>query len=312
VKVLVTGASGYLGRHALQRLRLRGADVVLLGRHRPPGFDDLPWIPCDLLATRDLLPPVQEAGATHLLHLAWYAEHGRYWQSPLNLAWVDAALRLLQAFAEAGGRHAAIAGTCAEYDWASGHLREDVSPLQPQGLYGVAKDATRRLAQALVDAPGPAQGMTLAWCHVFWPFGPGEAPRRMLPSLIEVFRGRAAPFGVNTGAWRGVLPVADAAEAFVHLLAEGAQGRYNICSGEPTPVSALVRELARLCDADPAPVLALASARPGDPPLLLGDNRRLQATGWRQSLSWQQGLALQVQQHVGAAPTAPAPASTTP
>lgn len=297
MKVLVTGASGYLGRHVLERLRLRGVEVVLLGRSRPAGVEQWPLIRCDLLDRCELLPLLQQAGASHLLHLAWYAEHGAYWNSPLNVAWVDATLRLLQAFAQAGGRHVAMAGTCAEYDWACGHLREDVSPLQPQGLYGTAKDATRRLAQALVETPGPADALSLAWCHVFWPFGPGEAPRRVLPSLIEVFAGRAAPFGVNTAAWRGMLPVADAAEAFVHLLLSGANGRYNICSGQPTSVAELVRALAGLCDADPAPVLALASARPGDPPLLVGDNRRLCATGWRQTLSWQEGLALQVQAH---------------
>lgn len=296
MKVLVTGASGYLGRHALQRLRLRGADIVVLGRSQPAGFEDLPLLRCDLLATHDLLPLVQQAGATHLLHLAWYAEHGLYWNSPLNLAWVDATLRLLQAFAQAGGRHAALAGTCAEYDWACGHLREDVSPLQPQGLYGTAKDATRRLAQALVETPGPAQALSLAWCHVFWPFGPGEAPRRLLPSLIEVFAGRAAPFGVNTQAYRGLLPVADAAEAFVHLLHAGANGRFNICSGVPASMAEVVRTLARLCDADPQPVLALASARASDPPMLVGDNRRLRATGWRQTQTLEEGLAVQLAQ----------------
>jgi nucleoside-diphosphate-sugar epimerase len=294
LKVLVTGASGYLGRHVLQRLQSRGADIVVLGRQQPQGFEHLPLIRCDLLQTHELLPLVQQAGATHLLHLAWYAEHGLYWSSPLNLAWVDATLRLLQAFAQAGGRHVAMAGTCAEYDWASGHLCEDASPLAPHTLYGVAKDATRRLAQALIAAPGPAHGLSLAWCHVFWPFGPGEAPRRVLPSLIEVFAGRAAPFGVNTSAYRGLLPVADAAEAFVHLLLSGADGRFNICSGEPVSMAQVVRTLAALCDADPAPVLALASARAGDPPLLVGDNRRLRATGWRTTQSLQEGLALQV------------------
>lgn len=299
MKVLLTGASGYLGRHVLACLLARGIATVALGRSPVPGVEA---VECDLLETPDLRPVLQGLGATHLLHLAWYAEHGLYWNSPLNLRWLDATLRLLQAFAETGGRHAAVAGTCAEYDWACGTLREDGTPLVPQGLYGAAKDATRRLAQALVQTPGPAQGMTLAWCHVFWPFGPGEAPRRVLPALVEVFRGRAAPFGVNTGALRGMLPVADAAAAFVHLLAQGADGRFNICSGRPVAMDHVVRELARLCGADPAPVLALASARPGDPPLLVGDSTRLRATGWRQTLTLEQGLAALVQAQLSKEP----------
>lgn len=287
MKVLVTGASGYLGRHVLQRLCLRGAPVAVLGRRLPAGFEDLELVQADLLETRDFAPLLKAAGATHLLHLAWYAEYGKYWESKLNMRWVDATLRLLQAFIEAGGQHAFAAGTCAEYDWSYGYLREENTPMLPQGLYGTAKDATRRLATALCAA----QGVSLAWGHVFYPFGPGEAPKRMLPSLVEVFRGRAAPFGVNTSAYRGMLPVPDAAEAFVHLLAQGCNGRFNICSGQPASIEEVVRTLARLCGADPAPVLALASSRAGDPPMLVGDNTRLLATGWRPTQTLAQGLA---------------------
>lgn len=292
MKILLTGASGYLGTHVLERLRQSGLEVVLLGRSRPRGAEALHFIEADLLGDDDLTPRLREVGVTHLLHLAWYAEYGKYWTSPLNMRWLDASLRLLQAFGDSGGRHVAMAGTCAEYDWHHGYLREDTTPLAPASLYGVAKDATRRMATALCAA----RGMTLAWGHVFFPFGPGEARQRMLPSLIEVFRGRAAPFGVNTTAYRGMLPVADAAQALVHLLLHGCDGRYNICSGQPALLGDVVSHLAQLCGADPNPVLNLATARPDDPQMLVGDNTRLLATGWRPLQTLEQGLAIQVQQ----------------
>lgn len=291
MKILLTGASGYLGRHVLAHLRQQGIDVVVLGRSLPVGFDDVPLVHCDLLDGPHLAQAVQQAGATHLLHLAWTTEYGVYWTSPLNFRWADATLRLLQAFADSGGRHAAIAGTCAEYDWAQGTLVENVSPYAPATLYGVAKDATRRMATALCAQ----RGVSLAWGHIFFPFGPGEAPQRMLPSLVRVFQGQAAPFGVNIAAYRGMLPVADAASALATLLVQGCQGNFNICSGQPALIGDVVKTLARLCAADPGPVLALASARAGDPPVLVGDTTRLRATGWRPQSTLEQGLAALVQ-----------------
>ncbi len=293
MRVLLTGASGFLGKHVLARLRAYGAEVVLLGRSRPADTADLPWLALDMLDQSDWESTLQQVRASHLLHLAWYAEHGHYWNSPLNLRWVDATLRLLQGFTANGGRHVVMAGTCAEYDWFGsdqGFLNEASTPLNPNSLYGAAKDATRRLAMAWCKD----QGVTLAWGHLFFPFGPGEARQRLLPSLIEVFRGRSKPFGVNAEAWRGMLPVHDAAEALVHLLIKGCSGRYNICSGQAVQLGDVVRHLANLCEADPAPVLELATHRPGDPALLVGCNARLLATGWRPAWTLEQGLAAMI------------------
>jgi nucleoside-diphosphate-sugar epimerase len=107
---------------------------------------------------------------------------------------------------------------------------------------------------------------------------------------MRVFQGEAAPFGVNANAYRGMLPVNDAAEAFVELLLSDQTGMVNICSGEPVAISDVVRSVARLFDADPDKVLRLASTRPGDPPLLVGNSQRLRSTGWALQTSISQCL----------------------
>lgn len=283
MRVLLTGGSGFLGRHMLDALRRHGIETVTAGRNRPQRAEH--FIAADLLDASDLASLVREAGATHLLHLAWYAEHGKYWTSPLNLHWADATARLAEAFCEAGGKKLVIAGTCAEYDWSHGICLEDTTPLEPATLYGAAKDAARRLMMAVCRQ----HGMPCAWGRIFLPFGPGESGQRLIPSLIDVFDGKRAPFGVNAGACRDFLHASDVAEGFVTLLHRG-EGAFNISSGEPMKLADLVTLLAEMMDADPRAVLGLPGARPGEPPLLIGDNTKLRALGWEKRTALREGL----------------------
>lgn len=292
MRVLVTGASGFVGRHVLARLRKQGIDTVVSGRRLPEGVSSADFIEADLLATEDFAALAKAAGATHLLHLAWYAEHGKYWTSPLNLRWVEATIRLVEAFCEVGGQRVVVAGTCAEYDWSQGRCREDSTPLDPATFYGTAKDAARRLVMAVCAQ----HQVPCAWGRLFLLFGSGEAGQRLIPSLIEVLRKKRPPFGVNASAYRDFLHVSDVAEGFIALLQSGESGAYNISSGEAVRLADMVCELARLLDADPRVVLDLNGERPDEPLLLVGDNLKLKTLGWRPALSLVQGLELTVRE----------------
>ena len=97
-------------------------------------------------------------------------------------------------------------------------------------------------------------------------------------------------------AYRDFLHASDVAEGLVTLLQPGAQGAYNISSGQPVQLQALVRQLAQALQADPEPLLALASERTGEPALLVGDPQRLQALGWRPACSLEQALRQTIQE----------------
>lgn len=286
MRVLLTGASGFLGRYVLQSLQQQGIQTVVLGRRRPPQCLEADFIQADLLACPNLTTLVQASRATHLLHLAWFAEHGAYWTSPLNLRWVEASVRLVEAFCTHGGQQVVLAGSCAEYDWAEGYCREDHTSLQAATLYGTSKDATRRLVMAICAQ----HQVPCAWGRVFLPFGVGEVAQRLIPSLIAVFRGQRPAFGVNASAYRDFLHAGDVARAFVTLLTRGASGAFNLSSGQATLLADLVRTLANLLGAQAQAVLDLTTARPGEPHLLVGANDKLQALGWQPALSLVQGL----------------------
>jgi nucleoside-diphosphate-sugar epimerase len=276
MRVLLTGASGFIGRYVLNQIVDARIDAVVVGRSRPNGYNG-DFVEADLLQYEDYNVLVQRAGASHLIHLAWYAEHGQYWTSPLNLRWVEASVRLVEAFCAAGGQKVVTAGTCAEYDWSYGFCREDVTPLSPATLYGTAKDATRRL----LDAVCKAHQTQFAWGRIFLPYGKGEDSRRLIPSLIDVFQGKRPPFGVNANAYRDFLHVQDVANGFVRLLLADAGGIYNIASGQPTQIAEVVRSIAHAFHGDPRIVLDLSTERPSEPEILFGDSQRLKALGWQ-------------------------------
>jgi uncharacterized protein YbjT (DUF2867 family) len=95
-KVLVTGASGFVGRHSLEALLAAGYEVHAVAR-RPgaPGSAAITWHAVDLLEAAPVQALLSRVAPTHLLHFAWYAEHGAYWQSLENFRWVSATLELL-------------------------------------------------------------------------------------------------------------------------------------------------------------------------------------------------------------------------
>lgn len=286
MKVLLTGASGFLGRHVLKQLQRQGIETIMLGRQRPADSAFAHFIAADLLAAPDFAAQVKQAQASHLLHLAWYAEHGKYWNSPLNLRWVDATTQLIAAFCAAGGQQVVVAGSCAEYDWSHGDCREDSTPLNPATLYGTSKDATRRLAMAVCAQ----HQVSCAWGRVFLAHGAGESRERLIPALIDVFRSRRAPFAINAGAARDFLHASDVAAGFVTLLRHPIHGAYNISSGQPVSLAEVASELARRLNADPQMILGLAAERPGEPRLLVGENSKLKSLGWSPMLSLSQGL----------------------
>lgn len=284
MKVLLTGGSGFIGSHVLAVLQRQGVDVVALGRSSTSA--SIRHIECDLLAASNFYTLLRREKATHLVHLAWEAEHGKYWTSPLNLQWVKATLDLVEAFCSSGGQRVIMAGTCAEYDWNYGYCREADTPMNPITLYGTAKDATRRLVAAICNQ----HHVSFGWGRLFLPFGRGEAQSRLIPSLIQVFQGKESVFPINLTVYRDFLHASDVATGFLQLLTSNADGSYNISSGVPVCLNDVVNMLAALLDADPEPILAQSTERLGEPELLVGDNRKLKRLGWKPTLSMWSGL----------------------
>lgn len=241
-RVLVTGASGFVGRPAVAALAERGADVHAVARTRPGGgADGVEWHECDLLEAGASRALARRVRADQLLHLAWTTEPGAYWSSPENDRWEAASGELIDSFAAAGGRRAVVAGSCAEYRWGSaGPLAED-SPLEPRSRYAAAKDALRRRLEHV-------QGPSVAWARLFFLYGPGERDQRLVPSVIDALqRGERPPLTPGTHR-RDYLYVDDAAAALVRLLEVEEPGPVNVAAGRAVAIREVVLAIAEALD----------------------------------------------------------------
>lgn len=268
--VLLTGGSGLIGRATAAALASAGHEVTTLSRSgQAPG--DGHAIACDLLAPEQVSAAIRSAGATHLVHLAWHDGPRDRWIAPANLDWMAATLHLVREFASAGGQRAVCAGSCAEYDWSVPELTE-TTPLRPRTLYGAAKAGTG----LALCAAGPALNLSIAWARIFFVYGPGEPPGRLLGDLIGNLKA-GKPVDCTDGLQeRDFLHVGDLADALTLLLACEATGAVNIASGTAIAVRELIDEVATQLGRRDLIRLGAVPRGKDDPDRLVAEVTRLQ------------------------------------
>ena len=278
-RVLITGADGFLGRWCAPLLRERGYEVHAVARGRAGGgAGGCHRHGVDLLDAPTVAALVSEVAPTHLLHLAWYTAHGKFWAATENLRWVGASLALFEAFAESGGRRVVAAGTCAEYaPQGDAPCSESATPLEPATLYGASKHAL----QIVLAAFARQAGLSAAWGRLFFPYGPGEAPGRLVPSVARALLSGQPALCTHGRQVRDFIHVEDAAAAFVALLDSEVGGAVNVASGRPAALAEVVEKIAAAAGRPDLVRLGALPAPPGEPPSLWADVARLRdEVGW--------------------------------
>jgi dTDP-6-deoxy-L-talose 4-dehydrogenase (NAD+) len=242
VKVAVTGARGFIGRHVLADLVRRGVEVIATERpgvaRERPAAANVRWIALDI-ADPPLDPFAALGNPDVLLHLAWdglsnfRALHHVEMELPRQYAFLSGAVR--------SGLPALVAiGTCLEYGRQSGPLAASLET-RPDNPYGFAKDALRKQLQFLQSA----QPYKLTWARLFYMYGDGQPATSLIPMLEAAVAAGHRHFPMSGGEQlRDYLPVSEVARRLVDLAVNaGNPGPVNVCSGQPVSVRHLVETL---------------------------------------------------------------------
>jgi dTDP-6-deoxy-L-talose 4-dehydrogenase (NAD+) len=238
-RVLVTGATGFVGRHLVPQLLDRGHDVVAVARdedkaRRLDWFGRVRFVAGDLGAAP--APDLGSLGAA--VHLAW--SHLTDYHSPAHYeVTLPAHYRFLKSLVEAGLPHLLVAGTCLEYGPQTGCLKED-AVTRPSTPYALAKDTLRRFLQSLQHR----HPFTLQWARLFYTYGPGQNPASLLAAVDRAIDGGAEAFDMSAGEQlRDYLPVEEVARRMILLIEHPeCEGIVNVCRGEPISVRRLVEQ----------------------------------------------------------------------
>lgn len=292
LKVLLTGATGFIGSHVARLLVNKGCNVYAIVR---PGsstwriVDVMPSInvlTCDLAKADDLYYHLEMVRPEMCIHLAWYMDPSKGLNGLGNISTLSSSLNLAAYLANLGCKKFLAAGTCMEYDTDWGYLSE-ISPTKPSNLYGASKLALHIVLEQIAKN----SEMQVAWLRFFYLYGPAEDERRIVPSVVlSLLRDQTAK--VTPGEQvRDYLYIEDAAAAIWAIAHSSLTGAVNVGSGKPVTVREVATKIGALLDK--ADMLRLGALQYGqnDPMFICANNRRLvENTAWTPIFSLDEGL----------------------
>ncbi|MBS4089455.1 NAD-dependent epimerase/dehydratase family protein [Pseudomonas rustica] len=245
MKVLVTGATGFVGRHLVAALLARGCEVRAVARNAEtaqgmPWINDVEFVSADIHAA-DLDVGALVEGINALAHLAWpgLPNYRALFHFEHNLM---ADYRFIKSAVEAGVKQVLVTGTCFEYGMESGPLSEQ-SEAQPANPYGLAKHTLHLFLQNLQQE----QPFTLQWARLFYLHGEGQNPNSLLAALDRAIDAGDASFNMSAGEQlRDFLPIKTAAGYLAAITQQrDFNGVINCASGQPVSVRSLVEQRLR-------------------------------------------------------------------
>jgi len=236
-KVIVSGATGFIGQHLIPILLKDGYEVLAISRSQKraeslPWFKDVKFVSHDFHSDQQI---IEVEGFRGLIHLAWQ-DLPNYDSSIHVKKNLPCSYKFIESLLNKGVNQVLIAGTCFEYGLKSGAISSS-STTEPTTLYATAKDTLRKKLTSL----SLNKDFNLQWARIFYMFGKGQNSNSIISQLDFAIKNNQKVFHMSGGEQlRDYLPVEKAAEKLSNLYKSGNKGIFNICSGKPISIRNLV------------------------------------------------------------------------
>jgi UDP-glucose 4-epimerase len=283
MRVFLTGASGFLGSHVLRFLGQH--EVLCLSRGlRNESYaveaSNVTRVIGNLARYETWLPSLESYSADCCIHLAWEGlpdfSLGRCRQN------LDSNLTLVEGLLRAHVKRLVVAGSCWEYGSVNGAIAEDHTPVDC-GVFA----STKQAFHLLLDSVARDQGIDYRWARIFFVYGPGQRATSLIPVCHAAYSEGAAPQVREPRVARDYIYVEDVARGILALAENDIEsGIYNLGSGQPTSVGAVVNQVATYLGEPPA------FSDDGFDSGFWADNAKIvSAAAWRPLVSLSAGVA---------------------
>jgi nucleoside-diphosphate-sugar epimerase len=243
-KVLVTGATGFIGNYVIEELLKKSCTIIATSSNEEAAakknwFKRVRYIPFDLKQF-DAAVSYQKYfdDPDAVIHLAWEGlpNYKASFHTEENL---PRHFKFIKNLAENGQKDITVTGTCFEYGMQEGCLDEEMQT-KPANAYAVAKDSLRKRLQQLQLE----HDFYFKWVRLFYMYGAGQNPNSLLSQLDMALEKKEAVFNMSGGEQiRDYLPVEKVAANIVAIaLQQQVTGIINCCSGKGIAVKDFVKD----------------------------------------------------------------------
>ena len=267
-KVLVTGATGLIGKELAKPLLQAGFEVYALTIDEKNPDNGFHWIKGNLFNDNDIKAAMETVKPQYLLNMAWCTV-GDYLKSDLNYQFLQAGISLLKHFKENGGKRTVFTGTCFEYKFKDTPLKE-TDELDPnKTVYTFCKNKLHETAAYFCAQ----NNISFGYGRIFYVYGRNENKTRLTGMIIDKLSHDEEIVIKSGRLYKDYMYAKDIAGAFVALLDSDVQGTVNICTGQAVSIKDFALEIAQQMDKEP--LVIFKDELSNQPPIIVGDNSRL-------------------------------------